>query len=82
MPNLKVGVPYYVEWNDATSYTGWRSTKESSKLVAMKIKSIGWLVYADASKVVLALSWSVDEDQTNQCVLPRGWITKMKRITV
>jgi len=73
--------PVYIIWQDATNLTGWSSLEEAFELTPAVIHSLGWLLYEDATCVVLTHSLD-PTDGENLCALtvPKSWMLELKHL--
>lgn len=67
---------YHVEWTDAVTDNGWEVGTGNSNLDV--VSSIGYLLYEDKEKIILAGDVSYDKDKllhTNRRIsIPNKWI--------
>ena len=73
----------YVEWVDAVASSGWEDRSHDYPL--HKCFSVGSLVYEDEERIVLAGTWSSQDDADHvNCVIsiPIAWIKKRGTLTV
>lgn len=72
----------YIEWADSTSFSAqrWRGKDESEGLTPAFIKSVGWLLSASKEQVLITSSISDDDDRSGCLAIPRGCITRMRRL--
>ena len=71
-----------VEWTDAVTDNGWEVGSGTSNLDA--VTSIGYLIYKDKEKIILAGDVSYDKDRllhTNRRIsIPNKWIVNITEI--
>ena len=66
----------YIEWWDALSDCGW---EDNVKPNIHPVLSVGFVVSEDASAICIAAALS-NEQSNSRLHIPKGWITKMKRV--
>ena len=66
----------YIEWWDALSDWGW---EDNVKPDIQPVVSVGFVVSEDASAICIAAALS-NEQSNSRLHIPKGWITKMKRV--
>jgi len=70
-----------IEWKDICDpHAGWKSLEESAEFNPMPCKSVGWLIFENPEKVIIAQDISGDEETNGLSVFPRGCIKDIKRI--
>jgi hypothetical protein len=68
-----------VEWIDAVAHVGWDI--KCGGVRPAKIISVGKLVHEDKDSIVLAGTFSPDDEETNgRMAIPKGWIKNRKTI--
>ena len=66
----------YIEWWDALSDCGW---EDNVKPNVHPVLSMGFVVSEDDSAICIAAALS-NEQSNSRLHIPKGWITKMKRV--
>jgi len=66
----------YIEWWDALSDCGW---EDDVKPNVHPVLSMGFVVSEDDSAICIAAALS-NEQSNSRLHIPKGWITKMKRV--
>ena len=66
----------YIEWVDALSDCGW---EDDVKPNVHPVLSMGFVVSEDDSAICIAAALS-HEQSNSRLHIPKGWITKMKRV--
>ncbi len=66
-----------VYWDDICTAGGWRSTRRNRPV---KCFSVGYLTYQDAKTVTVSGSFNECVDYSDLTSIPRGCITKIKRL--
>jgi hypothetical protein len=66
----------YIEWWDALSDCGW---EDDVKPNIHPVLSMGFVVSEDDSAICIAAALS-NEQSNSRLHIPKGWITKMKRV--
>jgi len=73
---------YFVQWTDAVTDNGWEVGTGTSDIDV--VSSIGYLIYKDKDKIILAGDVSYDKDKlvhTNRRIsIPNKWILFMKEM--
>ena len=64
-----------IRWTDATSDEDWKD-KDDDVVDVVDSFTVGWLVYEDATKVVLAQSITSDEGRGHEWAIPKVCIKK------
>lgn len=69
-----------VEWDDVSSYHGWKDTEEAKTLKPFRAKMVGWEISRDKDNLILVSGFSSDDDCNGQRIIPRGCIRKVRRL--
>jgi len=69
-----------IEWVDAARYTSWRQAKECVEDIPMQTRSVGWKVPSPKGAVVVVGSQNEYDDVSGREVIPRKYITSIRRI--
>jgi hypothetical protein len=67
-------------WNDIVSSDSWISQEEAGKTESLECVSVGWLLNQDAMVIRLASTIGDNDDVGGVIVIPKGVITKVKRV--
>lgn len=68
-------------WFDAVSADAWEDLAEAKKLDVHTIHTLGWLIFEDDRKIVVAASWDVERDGVaSYWAIPKTWLLSMKEI--
>lgn len=68
-----------VHWIDAMADVGWASGDNG--LSSFAVVTVGKVVKDDAREIVLAATFSFDDDQTNnRMVIPKDWVQRRRVI--
>ena len=68
-----------VEWIDAVAHVGWE--QKCAGIRPALIITVGKLVHEDKDCIVLAGTFSPNDDETNgRMAIPKGWIKNRKTI--
>ncbi len=74
---------YQIDWNDAGLTTGWQAL-DGVEHGTSKVRSVGYLIEKTDKHVALAQSLATTSTKTKLVdaimTIPRGWITRMKRL--
>ena len=68
-----------VEWDDVSSYDGWRDAEEAKDNKPFQAKMVGWEISRNKVCLVLATAFSGDECNGRR-VIPRGCIRNIRRL--
>jgi len=72
-----------IYWIDPTSYAPWQTLEDASSLSCAEQWSLGWLVYEDKDKLVLALTFADDRKEvSDKIVLPQGCIKSRVEVKI
>jgi len=75
-------VPYNIEWKDAHSTDEWEDLTTCHAQTFRLIKSMGWLVSENETRVILALSWDTQEEKVSQSLcIPTGMIVSKTKLS-
>ena len=77
---MKKKVRVEVTWEDATSLDPWTEMDEARDLETAKCTTIGYLIFKDNERVVIASNVSEDDEAFGITCIPRGCITKIKKL--
>ena len=71
-----------VNWLDAAGgiREGWRSTRKMARLKPAKCQSVGFLLKKTRRAIVVCPHLCHDGDGDGEIVIPRGWVTSIKRL--
>lgn len=75
--------PVFVSWLDAVSEDAWTSIDEAKEEEPPVIMSLGYLIYEDDKKLVIAAN--LDETNGNCSAIlsiPRTWLLEMKELRI
>lgn len=68
-----------VEWDDVSSYDGWRDTEESKTSKPFQARMVGWEISRNKDCLVLATAFS-DDECNGRRVIPRGCIRNIRKV--
>lgn len=78
--NLK---PVVVVWFDAVSYDEWEEIEDAKDLELHTIKTLGFLVHEDETRIIIATSWDVEREAVaGKWAIPKTWLVSMQEITL
>lgn len=71
-----------VEWNDAQDHeTGWTSLKKAKTHSICKVRSIGWKIIDNETRIVIVGDFILEDGETSRITaIPKDWCTKITEI--
>ena len=76
---MKTLQPTWVKWLDSVGHQGWFVLEQAEEKEPVVCESLGWLVYKDNKKLVLAISASEEmRNVSAPLVIPMGCILEIR----
>lgn len=70
-----------VTWEDAVTYSGWKTEEALNEMVPDICVTTGWLLRRTDKHLIMAHTRS-EEEFTGVVIIPAKWIVKVKKVTI
>ena len=75
--------PILITWQDAVSEDSWEELSEAINTELHTIYTLGFLIYEDETRYVVAHNFDIDRDACSQHIaIPKSWVLDIKMIDV